>query len=428
MRTIIRGATVLTMVGETPLQADLSIEDGVITAVGEVSGPADREIDAEGKLLMPGLINAHTHMAMSLFRNYAEGLPLHEWLTEKIWPAEAELRAEDVYDGTLLAIAESIRSGVTTFNDMYFFCDEVVRATEVSGMRGVINRGIVSSPDVDDKIRDAVKLAEDHHGTLDGRIQVMLAPHAPYTCDRKTLEILIDRAKALGLRIHIHVSETKREQDEALEHFGMTPVAYLESIGLFEVPVVMAHGVHVTPEDLEILSKYDVHLVHNPESNLKLASGFCPVSAYLDKGINVAIGTDGASSNNNLNLFEEMHVTAILHKALAQDPTVLSPMTVLRMATINGARALGIDDLVGTIEVGKRADLILVDLDKAHLRPLFDPAAALVYSAQAADVSLVMVDGRILMEEGVLTTLDEEAVIARGERAAFELVKRGAKA
>ncbi len=428
MTTIIRNARILTMVDDGPIEADLRIEAGVITAIGEVEGQADRVIDASGHLLMPGLINAHTHMAMSLFRNYAEGLPLHEWLTEKIWPAEAQLTGEDVYDGTMLAIAESIRSGVTTFNDMYFFCDDVVRAARETGIRAVINRGIVSSEDVADKIRDAVQLARDYHGADDGRLQIMLAPHAPYTCDRMTLETIIAHAKERGLRIHIHVSETKREHDEALEQFGMTPVAYLESIGLFEVPVVMAHGVHVTPDDLEILSHYDVHLVHNPESNLKLASGFCPVSDYLGAGINVAIGTDGASSNNNLNLFEEMHVTAILHKALTQDPTVLSPMLVLRMATLNGAKALGIDHLVGSIEVGKRADLILVDLNRPHLRPLFDPAAAMVYSAQASDVTLVMVDGRILMEEGSLTTMDEDQVIARGERAAFDLVKRGEQA
>lgn len=427
MKTIIRNVEILTMdANNTMLQGDLAFDGQKIAYIGEVPShfTCDREIDGTGKLAMPGMINAHTHISMSLFRNYADDLPFWPWLTEKIWPAEAKLRAEDVYYGAVLSIAEMIRFGVTTYADMYFFMDEVAKATKETGIRANLSRGLVGSPvDGEQKLAEAIAFHKEWHETTDGRIRVDFAPHAPYTCDPDYLKRIMEETKTLNPRIHIHLSETTKEVADNKETYGKSPIKHVADIGLFDYPTMAAHCVHVDEEDLEILASKGVSVVTNPSSNLKLGNGAAPVKRMLELGINVALGTDGSSSNNNLNLFEEMHLAALLAKGFSGDTTAVPAETALRMATINGAKALGIDHLVGSIEVGKCADVILVDMEQPHCYPKYHSPSNLVYSSQASDVDTVFVNGEMLMEGRKLLTIDFKEIAAKAQESALYLTK-----
>lgn len=395
------------------------IRDGQIIAVGpteQLAGTyqAKKAISASGQVLLPGLINTHTHLAMTLFRGLADDLPLQTWLAEHIWPAEgAIMDADAVYAGSRLAIAELIRSGTTCFNDMYFFADEVARAAAEAGMRGRVGEGILNFPTPRSQnpaeafafTQQLLKKYQDHP-----LIGVCVTPHSAYACGPELLQQAARLATEYGVPLHIHLAETLTEGKTIQEIASLSPTAYLESLGVLQAGFIGAHGVHVSESDQQLLQQHQMGIAHCPESNMKLASGIAPVPQMQEKGIVVGLGTDGAASNNDLDLFEEMSTTAKLHKVHLMDPTVLPAKEVLAMATIEGAKLLGWEDRIGSIETGKAADLILVDLQGLHLQPLYRIYSHLVYSADGQDVSTVVVNGKILMQDRQLLTLDEEQI------------------
>jgi 5-methylthioadenosine/S-adenosylhomocysteine deaminase len=402
------------------------IGDQFIAEVGEGEAPQadyERVIDGSNKVAMPGFVNTHTHAAMTLLRGYADDLPLMEWLETKIWPLEARLTSEDVYWGTMLAIVEMLKSGTTAFADMYFFMDETARAVSQSGIRGILARGMVGvGPEKEQAIVESRELVHKWHRKADERITFMLGPHAPYTCPPDYLEQVSELAGELGVGIHIHLAETMVEHNTIIEQYGKRPVAYLEDLGLFSHKVLAAHCVHVNSEDIAILKKYAVGVAHNPESNMKLASGIAPVPEMLAAGISVALGTDGASSNNNLDMLQEMRSCALLHKVNSMNPTVLPAYQALEMATLNGARAMGMDNEFGQLKAGLKADMILLGLDEAHMIPRYDILANLVYSGQASDVETVIIDGNIVMEDREIKTFDEKEVLEQARKTAARLI------
>ncbi|MCR2044659.1 amidohydrolase [Anaerosalibacter massiliensis] len=431
MGILIKNVTLLPMGKEKePVEnTNIYIVDNQIEHIGYLRGDikVDRVIDGNGKVALPGLINAHTHIAMSLLRNYADDVPLHEWLTQKIWPVEANLKAEDIYWGSMLSIVEMIQSGVTCFSDMYFFMDEVGKAVEESGIRGVLSRGLIEEDSEkinNEKLEDTKKLYNNWHGKADGRIKVMVAPHAPYTCGPDYLKRIMNLANELGAGIHVHLSETRKEVEESFYKFNKSPIKHVYDLGLFKYPTLAAHCVHVSDEDIEILGENNVAVVNNPGSNLKLASGFAPVQKMLDKGICVALGTDGSSSNNNLNMFEEINLAALINKGVLKEATSVPAIKAIEMGTINGAKALNWDKEIGSIEVGKKADLILIDMEKPHLYPKHNVVSAIAYSCQASDVDTVIVNGKIIMEGYEIRTIDVEKVMYNAERCAKDLINR----
>lgn len=432
MRKILKNASVLRMTSqeEGVINADIAIEGSIIAHIGEIpsSFEADEIIDLSNHLIIPGLINTHAHMAMSLLRNYADDLPLMKWLNEKVWPFEANLTGEDVYWGTMLSIDELIRSGCTTFNDMYFFMEDVAKAVEKTGIRANLSRGLVGSIESGmEKIEESKEFFSKWNNGANGRIRVDIAPHAPYTCTDDYIKAAVHAAEELGANIHIHLSESRDEIHASLEKYKMTPIERMDSIDLFRVKTNAAHCVHLYDQDFEILKKHNVSVLYNPSSNLKLGNGFTKVHRLLQMGINVSLGTDGSSSNNNLNMFEEMHLCGLVNKGFEAEPTVLPAYKVLEIATINGAKALGIDDICGSIEAGKKADLAIVDLNKPHLTPKFDLVAMLVYSAQGSDVRHVMCDGEFLMKDYKLLTFDEQEVIDMANKSAMRLAEMAKK-
>lgn len=404
------------------------IENNIIKAVGEGLAPAgdyDKIIDGTNRVVIPGFINTHTHAAMTLLRGYADDLPLMEWLEQKIWPQEAKLTPEDIYWGTMLAITEMIKSGTSSFTDMYFFMDEVAQAVEKSGMRGFLARGMVGvGPERDQAITDSINLHKKWQGQAKGRITFMLGPHAPYTCPPEYLTKVINLAKELDSYIHIHVSETLTEFNDIKNQYGKTPVQHLASLGLFEQKVIAAHCVHLTDDDRQILYDNQVGVAHNPESNMKLASGIAPVPQLLAMGIPVSLGTDGASSNNNLDMLQEMRTCALLHKVNTMDPTVLPAHEALAMATRNGAWGLGVPEQIGQIKAGMKADLAIISLATANMTPRYDIMANVVYAAQASDVETVIIDGKIVMENRIITMFDEEEVLHKARSIGKRLVGR----
>ncbi|MEG2811700.1 MAG: amidohydrolase [Clostridium sp.] len=414
MKILIKNTTIITVNEENKVlnNTDIGIDNGKIVFIGEKSDfKADKIIDGSEKVAMPGLINAHTHIPMSLLRNYANDLPLFQWLSEKIWPIEGKFTEDHIYWGSMLSIAEMIKTGTTTFNDMYFFMEDMAKAVEKTGIRASLSRGMMGeSAEGDDRFNELRSLYNNYNGACNGRITVMAGPHAPYTCSDEYLESVMDIADELNIPLHIHLSESKGEVEDSYSAKGVSPIAHMENIGLFNRKTVAAHCVHLTEEDIDILKKHNVSVAYNPGSNLKLGNGFAPICSMIDKGVNVALGTDGASSNNNQNMFEEMNLASIVNKSVTGDTTKVPAMKAIEMATINGARALGIEDRVGSIEVGKNADIILVDMEKPHLYPQLDAASSMVYSAQGSDVSDVLVDGNILMENYKLTTIDFKEV------------------
>lgn len=384
----------------------------------------DTVIDGTGMVALPGLVNAHTHVAMTLLRGYADDLPLMQWLQEKIWPVEDRLTAEDCYWGTMLGITEMIKSGTTCFADMYFNMEQVARAVEETGIRASICQGMVGSgPTGEVAFVRSHELFTRWNGKANGRLTVMLGPHAPYTCTPDYLKRVISLADELEMGIHIHLAETMTEYNDIKAQYGKTPIVLMDEIGLFDRPVMAAHCVVLDDQDIAILKKRQVGVVHNPESNMKLASGIARVPDMLAAGIPVALGTDGASSNNNLDMIQELRTCSFLHKLSCLNPEVIPAYQALEMATVNGARALGMQE-VGMLRPGMKADLILVDFRKPHLCPRHDVAAHLAYSASGADVDTVMVDGRILMRGRQLTTIDEDLVMRKAEETVSRLLER----
>lgn len=426
---LIRGAAVLTMEGHDNIIVDGEIAiagDRIISAGARGSSPsdfkADRVVDGTGMVAMPGFINCHTHAAMTLLRSYADDMPLMKWLNEKIWPLEEKLQREDFYWGTMLCCLEMIKSGTTAFADMYFEMDQVARAVEESGMRACLSRGMIGfGPNAQKAVDESVQFVEKWHGGADGRITAMFGPHAPYTCPPDYLKQVAGLASRYGVGIHVHVAETTDELEKISADYGTTPVRHLEALGIFDVPVLAAHCVHLDQADIEILARKKVRVAHCPESNMKLASGISPVAGLISAGAHVALGTDGAASNNNLDMMEEMRSAALLQKVATGDPMVLPSFETLKIATRNGAAALGLEDL-GLITTGMKADIILVDLRRPHLCPRHDLAAHLVYAAQSADVDTVIINGEIVMEGRKVLTMDEKEVMAQAQNCADRLV------
>lgn len=387
----------------------------------------DKVIDAENKILMPGMVNTHTHLSMSLLRGLADDLPLDTWLNEHIWPMEAHLNGDYCYAGALLACVEMIKSGTTTFNDMYFFMDDVARAADEAGLRGILSHGMIDLGDEEKRkaeFKESKRLIEECHDTADGRITVAFGPHSPYTCSKELLEGVRKEANKYGNHIHIHVAETEYEVQQVMGAHGKRPFEYLDEIGLLGEDVLAAHAVHLSPTEIEIVKKRGVKLSHNPASNMKLASGVSPVPEMLKKGICVSLGTDGAASNNNLDMLEEMKLAALLQKIHNMDPTYLTAQQTFEMATINGAHALGMKTDIGTIEVGKKADLILLDTKAPHLTPFRHPLSHLVYSASGSDVNTTICNGKILMENREVLSIPEAQIIEMSQNAAEEMLSK----
>ncbi len=419
MRILVRGAMVVQR-AEGPLlpKADVVIEGRRFAAVlpeGGAQGPFDRVVEGEGRLFFPGLINAHTHLAMTLFRGLAADLPLSRWLNEEVWPRERKLTGEIVYWFSLLGLVEMIRSGTTAFADMYFFMEDVARAVQKAGLRALLSYGIIApTPDrVEPELKKAEGFVREWDGKAEGRIRTALSPHAPYTCGPEVWKRAVALARELRIPIHTHLAETAEEVEQIRSKTGQSPAQWLESMGVFGVPVLAAHCVHVDEKDMEILAAHGATAVHCPTSNLRLACGMAPVARMLREGVNVALGTDGPGSSGDLNMIEEMRLAAVLAKQKAGDPQALPVQEALAMATWRGAVALGWGKELGTIEPGKRADGVLIDLNRPHLLPGYSPVTDLVYSAQGADVVAVFVDGVPLLLEGKLQTLDEEEIKAR---------------
>ncbi|SHF31631.1 amidohydrolase [Desulforamulus putei] len=418
-KLLIRGATILTMEGPDAIidTGEILIEDGWITHVGlpgSASGSFDMDevIEADGQVAMPGFINCHTHAAMTLLRGYADDLPLMKWLSEKIWPFEGRMTGEDIYWGTMLACLEMIKSGTTCFGDMYDHMHDVARAVENTGMRAMLSRGMIGVlPTGEKALADAEELAKNWNGKADGRITVMLGPHAPYTCPPEYLDKVMNLAAKFKLGINIHVAETLAEVEEIKKQYGKTPVQHLDSLGLFKFPVLAAHCVHLDEQDMEILAQKAMGIAYNPQSNMKLASGIAPVARLLELGATVGIGTDGTASNNNLDMLEELRTGSYLQKVSTMNPEVIPAYRALQMATIDGALCMGLGDRVGLIKEGMRADIILIDTTEPHMCPRHNLVANIAYAANASDVRTVIIDGKVVMLDRVVLTIDEERVM-----------------
>lgn len=431
-KTLIRGGVFVTVNDNAPvIRGCMVIEDDRIVYIGEKEPePAeayDEIVDGSRKLYMPGLVNTHGHAAMSLLRGYGDDLALQVWLEEKMWPNEAKFTGEDVRWGTLLSIAEMLKGGTTAFVDMYDHMDEVAQAVEQSGMRGCLTRGAIGlcPPDEQErKLQEAIRFATDWHGKADGRITAMMSPHAPYTCPPDFIEKFVQAAHELDLPLHTHMSETLHEVLENEKQYGLRPVDHLARLGVFSRPCLVAHGVHLTDEEIATLARYDVRVSHNPGSNLKLASGVARVPEMLKAGVLVSLGTDSAASNNNLDMFEEMRLAALIHKGVSGDPLAVPAKEAIKMATAYGAKSIWLDG-VGTLAPGMKADFIALDIDQPHFLPRTDFVSHIVYSASAKDVVDVYVDGRQLVRNGQLLTLDEERIRYEAQRR-FELLTGGA--
>lgn len=410
-------------------RGSVAIEGGRIAAVGkDINAKAGTVIDARGKAVLPGLINAHTHLSMTLLRGVADDMPLMEWLEKKIWPIEENLTPNGCYIGALLGCLEMVKSGTTCFADQYFFMEDVARAVEEAGLRGVLARGIIELDDPEKReatIKEGERLVKTCHGMANGRILTMFGPHAAYTCSPECLMRVKGLAKKYKVGIHIHIAETQEEIDKITEKYGKRPVEHLDSIDFLGPEVLAAHCVWVTDREIKIIQKQGVKPVHNPVSNMKTASGVAPVPEMLTAGIPVALGTDGAASNNSLDMFNEMKFAALLNKVHKFDPTTLPAQKVLEMATINGAIALGLQDEIGSLEAGKKADIVLVDMKKPHLTPLHNVISHLVYSAIGSDVDTVIVDGEVLMRGRKVLTIDEDKVLEKVQKASDDLLARG---
>ena len=425
MKTLIKNVHALLPDGTTPL-TNIMIEGDRIKAMGEVPEGflPDKTIDGKDHFAIPGLVNAHTHASMNLLRSYADDMELMDWLTNKIWPVEEKMGSDDIYWGAMLAAAEMIRSGTTAFADLYGPCEErVAEATIESGLRGILSRGLIGvAPDSDKKLEEAVALYRDFHGAGEGRVTVMFAPHALYTCPPEFLKKVSKAADEYNAEIHIHMSETQGEVENCLKEYGKRPFAHVESTGLFEHGTMAAHCVHVDDEDIDIIKKHHIRVVHNPGSNMKLASGIAPVPRLLKEGICVGLGTDGASSNNNLDMLEEVQLSALLHKVAACDPLAVPALEAVKMGTEYSAQAVGLKD-AGRLEAGALADIVLFDLNNVMWCPRHNLVSLLAYSARSSSVDTVLVAGKVLMEKHELKTLDEERIRFEAQRCADRLTK-----
>lgn len=394
-------------------ETDIYIEGSRIAAIGQKPEGfiEEKVIDGKDRLAIPGLINCHTHSYMSFMRNVADDLSFMDWLFGSIDPIEQKMTDEDTYWGACLAIIEMMKSGTTCFNDMQMNIHQTTRAVKESGMRAVISRGLVGEGDNEAGQMRLSQAYEERDAAKDcDRLTFMLGPHAPYTCDDAYMRIISEEAKKNHMGIHVHLSESESEIQQIKEKYGCSPIEMADKNGLFDVPAIAAHCVQITESDMDILKEKNVSVVTNPASNMKLGNGFAPVPRMMEKGINVCLGTDGAASNNSLNLFHELSLLTLIHKGVNRTPQCVSAREGLRIATINGAKALGLEKETGSLEVGKKADIAILDLNTPSLTPRNNLIAGLSYSANGSEVETVIIDGKVTMENRRVLTLDEELV------------------
>jgi 5-methylthioadenosine/S-adenosylhomocysteine deaminase len=428
---LVTNGTVLTLdSGDTEIyNGAVAIDKDTIKAVAPADKFGDwsisKIIDAHGGIIMPGLINSHTHAAMTCFRGLADDLPLMDWLNDHIFPAEANLDDQMVYCGALLACAEMIMSGTTCFCDMYLFEDAVARAAKKAGMRAVVGEVLYDfdSPNYG-PIENGFKYGRQLIDTWqdDPLVTIAVEPHSAYLCAPQLLKEALELTQTFDLPLVIHLAESKSEIAQIKERYDRTPVEHLAELGVLAPNLLACHCVELTENDIALLQRFDVKVAHNAESNMKLASGVAPIPRLIEKGICVAMGTDGCASNNDLDLFQEMDSVAKLHKAKSLDPTVMDAATVLKMATISGARALGLEPVIGSLEKGKKADLIIVDTNKPHLTPMYNPVSHLVYAAIGSDVTTSIINGTVVMENGTIKTMDIRAVMDDVNKIAKEII------
>lgn len=403
----------------------IAVEDGKISYIGKDlpnSFAADEVIDGKGMLATAGMVNTHGHVSMTLLRSYADDMALMDWLENKIWPIEAKMNAKDIYWGAMLGIAEMLKSGTTCFADMYCFMDDVARAVAETGIRANLSRGLIGlAPDKDEKLAENTQLVKDWQGYDNGRIRITYGPHAPYTCPVEYLQKVIEAAQANNAEIQMHLCETKGEVENCIKEHGVTPIKLMDQLGMFEQGTIAAHCVYLTEDDMDIMAAKNVRVAHNPQSNLKLASGIAPVARMLEKGICVGLGTDGASSNNNLDMLEECRAAAMLHKTTTLNPLAVPAAQAWDMATVNGAKVLGFDEL-GTLSVGQQADIVLWNMHKPYWYPRHNKLSLLVYAANSSDADTVIVNGKVVLQNGSMTLFDEEKIYAEANLRAQKLL------
>lgn len=403
----------------------IAVEDGKISYIGKDlpdSFAADEVIDGKGMLATAGMVNTHGHVSMTLLRSYADDMALMDWLENKIWPIEAKMNAKDIYWGAMLGIAEMLKSGTTCFADMYCFMDDVARAVAETGIRANLSRGLIGlAPDKDEKLAENTQLVKDWQGYDNGRIRITYGPHAPYTCPVEYLQKVIEAAQANNAEIQMHLCETKGEVENCIKEHSVTPIKLMDQLGMFEQGTIAAHCVYLTEDDMDIMAAKNVRVAHNPQSNLKLASGIAPVARMLEKGICVGLGTDGASSNNNLDMLEECRAAAMLHKTTTLNPLAVPASQAWDMATVNGAKVLGFDEL-GKLSVGQQADIVLWNMHKPYWYPRHNKLSLLVYAANSSDADTVIVNGKVVLQNGSMTLFDEEKIYAEANLRAQKLL------
>jgi 5-methylthioadenosine/S-adenosylhomocysteine deaminase len=426
---IIKNGTILTMDSKNSILENgfLAIRGDSISDIGTGDIPsikATKIIDAKGGLVLPGLVNGHTHAAMTLFRGLADDLPLMQWLENYIFPAERNMDAEFVYTGTQLALAEMILSGTTTFCDMYLFEEEVAKAAKKAGVRCLAGEVLYDFPSPNyGSVENGLEYTESliQKWRDDPIVSIAVEPHSLFTCSPELLTASNELALKHGVPLIIHVAETLNEVSEIKRKYAKTPIEHLDSLGLLGAHLIAGHCVHLGQSEITKMAEHGVKVVHNPESNMKLASGIAPIPELIKQGVTVGLGTDGCASNNNLDLFSEMDTAAKLHKVHAMDPTAVDAVTVLRMATIEGARALGLQDITGSLEIGKKADVIVIDTHKPHLTPMYNATSHLVYAASGNDVTHSVINGKLVMEDRKLLTLNLDEVIAHSREKSVQV-------
>ena len=426
---IIKNGTILTMDSKNSILENgfLAIRGDSISDIGTGDIPsikATKIIDAKGGLVLPGLVNGHTHAAMTLFRGLADDLPLMQWLENYIFPAERNMDAEFVYTGTQLALAEMILSGTTTFCDMYLFEEEVAKAAKKAGVRCLAGEVLYDFPSPNyGSVENGLEYTESliQKWRDDPIVSIAVEPHSLFTCSPELLMASNELALKHRVPLIIHVAETLNDVSEIKRKYAKTPIEHLDSLGLLGAHLIADHCVHLGQSEITKMAEHGVKVVHNPESNMKLASGIAPIPELIKQGVTVGLGTDGCASNNNLDLFSEMDTAAKLHKVHAMDPTAVDAVTVLRMATIEGARALGLQDITGSLEIGKKADVIVIDTHKPHLTPMYNATSHLVYAASGNDVTHSVINGKLVMEDRKLLTLDLDEVIAHSREKSVQV-------
>lgn len=426
MRTLVTNAYVLDMVGEVPNieKKDILIENNIIKKIEkdiDKEIEVDEKINAKNMLVMPGLINTHTHLAMSIFRGYKTDKKLMDWLESAIFPVEDKLKPEDIYWNSYLSCLEMIKSGTTTCNDMYLGMNKTVEAINDTGLRAVV-AWCIKDDSIKDKVEQTREYAKRYNTDENGKIRIYVSADAPHTCNPDTIKLCVDLAKELNTGLHIHLAETIDEETKIKSRYDKRSTEYLNDLDVFDVPVVLAHGIYVSDSDIEILKKIKGGISHNPISNCKLSSGICDVVKLRKNGINIGLGTDGIGSTTTMDMFEEMKTAAYLQKVNTMEPSSISAYDILKMATIEGAKVLGMENEIGTLEPGKKADMIFIKTDKLHMCPANDVCANLVYSSNGADVESVMIDGKVIMQNRKMLNLDEKQVMRQVKKIAKRLL------